>query len=74
MQHFEIDKKWIHFIQIMLKEHAWERWMFHKWERFNLFETLTWEEFKVVLRLGVHIAPLGASRWDGVLTVHPKGQ
>jgi hypothetical protein len=47
MQHLEIDKKWIHFIQTMLKEHTWEWWMFHNRETFNLLETLTWEEFKL---------------------------
>ncbi len=47
MQHLETDKKWIHFIQIMLKEHAWEWWMFHNRETLNLLETLTWEELKL---------------------------
>jgi hypothetical protein len=43
----EIDKKWIHFVQTLLKEHACEWWMSQKQETFNLFETLTWEKFKL---------------------------
>jgi hypothetical protein len=29
---------------------------------------------EVVIGLEVHTAPLGASRWDGILGAHPKGQ
>jgi hypothetical protein len=29
---------------------------------------------QIVIEWEVHIAPLGVSKWDGALGIHPRGQ
>ncbi len=64
MQHLKTNKKWKHFIQILLTEHTWERWMSPKQETLDLLETLAWEGFKLWLdkRFTLHHLVL----WDGM--------
>jgi hypothetical protein len=67
-QCLEINKKRIHFVQTLLKEHEWEWWMSKKQETSDLLETFTKEEFKLQLdkRFMLHHLVL---EWHGTLGV-----
>jgi hypothetical protein len=64
-QCFEIDKEWIHFIQTLLKEHAWECPKSKKHPTY--LKPSLGRNFQTAVGREVQVAPLGALGWDGVL-------